>query len=305
MAPDVVLAVPDLVSPSYFPAIAAVDLGFLRDEGLDARLELRFPVTEAAHALREGRIDLLACAAHDPLYAFPEWRGAKLVTALSRYSYWFLVMRADLGIAPGELTALRDVRIAAAPGPELALRIMLAEAGIDLEARGVSLTAVPPSKEAGTSFGLAATAALAGGTVDGFWANGMGAELAVRAGTGTVVVDARRDTTPRGLRGYTFPALTATDTTLAARPHLVAAVSRAVGRAQRALRADPDLATGTGGRLFPPVEAATIAELVRRDGPFYQQEIDAPTVASLLEFSHRAGLLDRATGYDVVATGST
>jgi NitT/TauT family transport system substrate-binding protein len=191
MTLDVVLAVPDLVSPSYFPAIAAVDLGFVRDEGLEARLELRFPVTEAARALREGRIDLLACAAHDPLHAFPEWRGAKLVTALSRYSYWFLVMRADLGIAPGELTALRDVRIAAAPGPELALRVMLAEAGIDIEALGISMTPVPPSQEAGTSFGLAAAAALAGGAVDGFWANGMGAEAAVRAGTGTVVVDDR------------------------------------------------------------------------------------------------------------------
>lgn len=303
MRTDVVLAVPDLVSPSYFPAIAAVDLGFVRDEGLDARLELLFPVTEAARALREGRIDLLACAAHDPLYAFPEWHGAKLVTALSRHSYWFLVMRADLGIAAGDLAALHDVRIAAAPGPELTLRIMLAEAGVDTEARAITITPVPRRPEAGTSFGLAAAAALADGAVDGFWANGMGAEVAVRAGTGTVVVDARRGDGPAALRGYTFPALAATESTVEHRRGVVAAVSRAVGRAQRALRADPDLATETGRRLFPPLEAATIAELVRRDAPFYLPDIDTGTVASLLEFCHRAGLLERATGYDVLAPG--
>ena len=30
------VAIPDLVSPSYFPAIAAVELGFFKQEGLDA-----------------------------------------------------------------------------------------------------------------------------------------------------------------------------------------------------------------------------------------------------------------------------
>jgi NitT/TauT family transport system substrate-binding protein len=86
---------------------------------------------------------------------------------------------------------------------------------------------------------------------------------------------------------------------------MVAAVSRAIDRAQRELRANPDLATATGRRLFPPVEAATIAELVRRDSTFYHPEISTSMVQSLLEFSHRAGLLDRATGYDVVAPVST
>ena len=34
------LAIPDLISPSYFPAIAAVELGFFKKEGIDAiRLE--------------------------------------------------------------------------------------------------------------------------------------------------------------------------------------------------------------------------------------------------------------------------
>ena len=36
------LAIPDLISPSYFPAIAAVELGFL-----DAKLELLYQIGRA------------------------------------------------------------------------------------------------------------------------------------------------------------------------------------------------------------------------------------------------------------------
>jgi sulfonate transport system substrate-binding protein len=78
------LAVPDLISPSYFPAVAAIDLGLARAEGLDVTLELLYPVTDAAAALRDGTIDFLAGAAHAPMHAFPGWRGAKLVAALSQ-----------------------------------------------------------------------------------------------------------------------------------------------------------------------------------------------------------------------------
>lgn len=111
------IAVPDLISPSYFPAIAAVDLGLARDEGLDVELELLYPVTDAAEALRTGEIDFLAGAAHAPMHAFPHWRGAKLVVALSRNMYWFLVMRADLGIARGDLGALKGCGSAPLPAP--------------------------------------------------------------------------------------------------------------------------------------------------------------------------------------------
>ena len=47
------LAIPDMISPSYFPAIAAVELGFFRQEGLEATIELLFPVTKTYEALRE------------------------------------------------------------------------------------------------------------------------------------------------------------------------------------------------------------------------------------------------------------
>src|SRR6202022_5031664 len=51
------LAVPDLISNSYFPAIAAVELGFFRREGLDAALELVVPVENALSAMRDGSLE--------------------------------------------------------------------------------------------------------------------------------------------------------------------------------------------------------------------------------------------------------
>jgi hypothetical protein len=64
-----------MISNSYFPAIAAIELGFFRQEGLDVELDLIFPVDKAYAALREGAVDLVGGSAHSALAAFPQWRG--------------------------------------------------------------------------------------------------------------------------------------------------------------------------------------------------------------------------------------
>ena len=63
------MAVPDLVSNSYFPAVAAVELGFFKAEGLDITNELLFPVPKTMEALREGELDFVAGSAHATLTA--------------------------------------------------------------------------------------------------------------------------------------------------------------------------------------------------------------------------------------------
>jgi hypothetical protein len=70
------IAIPDLISNSYFPVIAAVQLGYFESDGLDMQLELLFPVTRAMHALHDGQFDFVAGAAHATLGAFPRWAGA-------------------------------------------------------------------------------------------------------------------------------------------------------------------------------------------------------------------------------------
>ena len=73
------LAVPDMISNSYFPAIAAIELGFFKQEGLDVELELIFPVDKCYVALRDGAVDFVGGSAHSALAAFPEWQGVKLI----------------------------------------------------------------------------------------------------------------------------------------------------------------------------------------------------------------------------------
>ena len=289
-----------MVSPSYFPAIAAVELGFFKEEALDATIELVFPVTKTFEELREGRLDFVGGAAHAPLYAFRDWTGCKLLCALSQNMYWFLVVRKDIGAKRGDLRALKGLRIGAAPGPADGLKRMLVESGIDPE-REVNLLPVPAA--AGVSFGLAAAQALEKGAVDGFWANGMAAEIALRGGLGTLVIDARRGDGPKASQHYTFPAFVTTQKWIDHNPETVAAAVRAVVAAQAELRRDPSLAATAAKRLFPAAELALIPALVRRDAPYYDPTISRDTVDSLNAFARATGLLSGAPAYErVVAT---
>src|SRR5215469_16521508 len=162
------LAIPDLISNSYFPALAAAELGCFRREGIEVEAELIFPVDRCYQALRDGEVDFVAGAAHGALAAFPEWRGVKLLGALAQGMYWFLVMRADLGIARSDLAALKGRRIGAAPWVEMGLRRLLTAAGLDPAENDIAIAPVPGAVGATTNFGLTAAQALADGKIDGF-----------------------------------------------------------------------------------------------------------------------------------------
>jgi NitT/TauT family transport system substrate-binding protein len=293
------VAIPDMVSPSYFPAIAAVELGFFAKEGLDATIELVFPVTKTYEELRDGRIAFVGGAAHAALYAFPEWRGCRLLCALSQNMYWFLVVRSDLRVPRGDLRALKGLRIGAAPGPVDGLKRMLADSGIDPDR---DLRIGPVTGSSGRSFGMAAAKALEEGAIDGFWANGMGAEVALRGGFGSLVIDARRGDGPDGSQHYTFPALVAAQDRIDREPASVAAAARAVAAAQAALKADASLATRAAQKLFPSAELRLISELVRRDSPYYDPLISQTSVRAMNAFAKAIGLLTRVPSYeDIVA----
>lgn len=297
------IAVPDLVSNSYFPAIAAVELGFFAREGLAAVHELIFPNYKAYEALRDGTVDFVAGPAHVVLSAFPEWRGAKLLCALAQGLFWLLVMRSDLGARPGDVNAVKGRTIGAAPMVELALKHLLLEAGVDLERDGVRIDRVPGTMEPGVSFGVAAAKALEDGKIDGFWANAMGAENAVRSGVGTVILDVRRGLGPPSAFHSTMSVLSTSDRMIERAPETVAAGVRAIVRAQRALKADASLAAEVGRKLFPPAEAALIGDVVARDLAYYDPAISAEAVIGLNRFARDMGLLKGVVAFDqVVAT---
>ena len=283
------IAVPDLVSNSYFPAIAALELGFFEREGLDLTLEHIFPVTTCLELMRAGEVAFVAGTAHAVPQVFPGGEGAKLLAALAQRMYWLLVLRTDLGAKRGELEAVKGLRIGAAPMVEQGLRGLLADAGIDIERDAVTIMPVPGSSAAGASFGLQAAKALQDGLIDGFWANGLGAECAVRSGAGTVVLDVRRGDGPERARDYTFPALIISDRLIAEDPDAVAAATRAVVAVQHALKSDVSQATVVGNRLFPDYEASLIAEVVARDLPYYDPRIDTAVIREIDKFNIRLG----------------
>src|SRR4029077_4658171 len=256
------IAVPDLVSNSYFPIIAAVELGFFKSQGFDASVDLLFPVPKTFEALRDGQMDFVVGSAHATLLAFPEWQGAKLLCAIGKHTYWFLVIRSDLKPKHGDLNIVKGLRIGAAPGVNLSLQRMLLEGGIDPKKNNVQIMPIPGATGANVSFGLSAARALEEGTLDGFWANGMGCEVALRRGVGTMVLDVRRGDGPPAARHYTFSALVGTDKLIRDKPTAATGAIRALMKAHKALKADPSRATEVGKKRFPPSEAELIAELV-------------------------------------------
>ena len=297
------LAVPDMISNSYFPAEAAVALGYFAAEGLDVELELIFPVDKAYAALRDGAVDFVGGSAHSALAAFPEFRGAKLLCAQAQGMYWFLIMHADLGAKRGDLSIVKGRSIGAAPWVDKGLRGLLAEAGIDLVRDGVTIAPVPGAAGAGINFGLTAARALEERKIDGFWANGMGAEVALRRGVGTMVLDVRRGDGPKACFNYTAATIAATDALIERSPEQAAAAVRAIVKTQTALKADVTRAAAVGKKLFPPSEAELITDLIRRDLPYYDASLSREFVAGMSAFARGQKILDRDLVYeDVVAT---
>ena len=293
------LAVPDMISNSYFPAIAAIELGCFKREGLDISLELIYPVDKCYAALRDGTVDFVGGSAHSALSAFPRWQGAKLLCAQGQGMYWFLVMHKDFGGKRGDLSVVKGRSIGAAPWVDMGLRRLLIEAGIDLSRDQVKIAPVPGAQGAGVNFGVTA----AKRKIDGFWANGMGTEVAVRRGVGTVVLDVRRGDGPKPCFNYTMASIATTEQLIERSPHTASAVVRAMVKTQAALKENVARATEVGRKLFPPSEAELIAELIRRDLPYYDASISRSFVAGMNKFSRDVGILSGDVPYEgIVAT---
>src|SRR3981081_1509085 len=230
------LALPGMISNSFFPAIAAIELGCFKQEGLDVSLELIFPVDKSYAALRDGTVDFVGGSAHSALAAFPQWQGAKLLCAQGQGMYWFLVMHKDLGAKRGDLSVVKGRSIGAAPWVEMGLRRLLIEAGIDLARDEVKIAPVPGAGVGtGINFGVTAAKALEDRKIDGVGATGTGTEGAGRRGAATVVLDARRGDGPKPCFNYTMASIAAADRLIEQSPETAAAAGRAMVKTTAAL----------------------------------------------------------------------
>jgi ABC-type nitrate/sulfonate/bicarbonate transport system substrate-binding protein len=293
------ITVADAISPSYFVAIAAVQLGFFEDEGVE--MEFVFPPADPSQALREGVVDFYGGSPYTGLRAFPGWRGGVLLCALSHDTYWFLAVRADLPCERGDVGAVKGLRLSASALPGLTLKRVLEAAGIDLQRDDVRI--VPPPRRTSQNWAWDGVEVLERGVADGYWGNGLRADLGVKRGIAKILLDVRRGDGPPAARHWTFPALVTTERLATERPDLAAGAVRAIVKTQRALRADPQLAARAAQRLFPAEEASLIAFEVARDVPFYDATITEDMVAHAARFAREMGVLRGEVRYgELVAT---
>lgn len=293
------LTVADAISPSYFVAIAAVQLGFFREEGVD--MEFVFTPPSPSQALKDGVVDFFGGSPFTGLRTFPGWRGGVLLCALSHYTYWFLAVRSDITCERGDVSAVKGLRLSASVEPGLTMKRLLEEAGIDFERDNVRI--VPSPRRTSQNWAWDGVDAIEQGVSDGYWGNGLRADLGVKRGIAKILLDVRRGDGPPAARHWTFPALVTTERLVKEHPDIAAAAVRAIVKTQRALKANPQLAVKAAQRLFPAEEASLIAYEVERDAPFYDPTITEEMVAHISRFAREIGLLEGEVRYDqVVAT---
>ncbi|MGH7391831.1 MAG: ABC transporter substrate-binding protein [Candidatus Rokuibacteriota bacterium] len=293
------ITVADAISPSYFVAIAAVQLGFFKEAGVD--MEFVFPPADPSRALREGVVDFYGGSPYTGLHAFPGWRGGAVLCALSHYTYWFLAIRADLKCERGNVSAVKGLRLSASVLPGLTMKRLLEEAGIDFQRDNVRIVASP--RRTSQNWAWDGVDAIEQGVADGYWGNGLRADLGVKRGIAKILLDVRRGDGPPAARHWTFPALVTTERLLKEHPDIAAGAVRAIVNTQRALRAEPQLAARAAQRLFPAEEASLIAFEVTRDLPFYDATITEEMVAQASQFAREMGVLEGDVRYgELVAT---
>ncbi|GLQ53333.1 ABC transporter substrate-binding protein [Devosia nitrariae] len=294
------LMVADVDSPSYFVATAAVKLGFFKAEGVEVEFVPEYGAKSGPEKLRDGTIHFFGGPAFAATRAFPMWRGAKLLCALSQYSYWFMGIRKDIDIDQGDIQALKGLRVSSSfKFPRTALRHMFAEAGLAPD----DVQIVESLASTSEWHSLDGIRAIETNHADAFWGNGMRLALAEKAGLAKLHLDLRRGDGPEGARYYNFAALTATDALIEKEPEIAAAAVRATVAAQQALRADPSLARQVGEGLFPSEQAELIPVLVERDSPYYDAGIGPEALQGLNRFAMANGLSDRVlTEDEIVAT---
>ena len=294
------LMVADVDSPSYFVATAAVKLGYFQKEGIDVEFVPEYGAKSGPEKLRDGTIHFFGGPAFAATRAFPMWQGAKLLCALSQYSYWFMGIRKDIDIQQGDIQALKGLRVSSSfKFPRTALRHMFAEAGMAPD----DIHIVESLASESEWHSLDGIRAIEQNHADAFWGNGMRLALAEKAGLAKLHLDLRRGDRPQGARYYNFAALTATDALIENEPEVAAAAVRAIVATQQALRADPSLARQVGDALFPKDQAELIPVLVERDSPYYDASIGPEALEGLNRFAMANGLSDRVLADDeIVAT---
>src|SRR2546422_7461455 len=117
------------------------------------------------------------------------------------------------------------------------MKRLLEEAGIDL--RRDNGRVGPSHRRPRPNWAWDGVDAIEQGVSDGYWGNGLRADLGVKRGIAKILLDVRRGDGPPAARHWTFPALATTERLVQEHPDIAAGAVRGIVESQSALRARP------------------------------------------------------------------
>jgi NitT/TauT family transport system substrate-binding protein len=267
------------VTPSFLflPVYVAQDAGFFEDEGIKAEFVEFQGGAEVTSAMLGGSIDFGGSLSERPAVLAEKGMAAKNVMALQNKLAFTLVARSDLDIKPGNVQDLKGKKIGVTRlggGLDQALRALLRDAGLDPE-KDVSIVAT-----GGVSSGMAALESKA---VDA----SMGAEPATSMGElkgiTKSIIDLRNGEGPESVQTMSFPTLQATDKYLQNNEELTHKVVRAIAKAQKAMRENPQLGVDSIKKLFKDFDDELLLSIMEKEKGMFHAAITEDMSANIIQ----------------------
>jgi NitT/TauT family transport system substrate-binding protein len=285
------------------PMYVAQDTGEFAKEGLEVQFVLLTGGTEAATALLSRSVDFVATSIDK--VAFLREKGqenVKAIVGLQSQPTQGLVLRTDLKdkFPRADIKSLagKGLRLGISTpgsGTDVGLRTLLKYYGVDPD-KDVQIISTRGQTDV-------AIAALAQGSVDGFFFPEPAPALAVRQGIGFRFLDYGKEG-PEALRLIAYNALLTRDDVIDKRPELVAKIVRAIARAEKSMASNPSIAVPAAQNIISKqLGADAIMTIVAEGVPYFKAEIPTRNVEILVKALLDSGQIKKAYSYgDLVST---
>ncbi|MCH6264343.1 ABC transporter substrate-binding protein [Neobacillus citreus] len=273
------------VTPSFLflPVYVAQDNGFFEKEGIKAEFIEFQGGAEVTSAMLGGSIDFGATLSERPAVLAEKGMAAKNVMSLQNKLAFTLVARSGLDLKPGDVKALKGKKIGVTRlggGLDQALRALLRDAGLDPE-KDVSIVAT-----GGVANGVAAMESKA---VDA----SMGAEPATSMGAlkgiSESIVDFRNGEGPKSVQTMSFPTLQANDKYIQNNEELTRKVVRAIAKAQKAMRENPQIGVDSAKKLFKDLDDELLKSIMEKEKGMFHAAITEDMSESIIQAMKTSG----------------
>jgi NitT/TauT family transport system substrate-binding protein len=287
---------------TFSPVFVADKLGYFKDEGLNVTIVPTNSGDASVQAMLGGSVQAVTTGFDTPIELTAKGQSAQHLAGLEMATIYAFVGGKAFPQIPADdpqafVNAIRGKRFGVASNGSTGDTIakgMFSEYGLDPE-KDVNIIAV------GT--GAAATAALQTGAVDALITYEPDLTKMVNAGVGRVVFDLRTTTQEKTYSQLPTSTLQATSEWIKDDPDTARALVRAVARADKVLREDPNTALPVLKQLYPDLPPASVESIYKASQSHFKPEISQQTFDAALKIYKDAGLATEDVAYDkVVAT---